>query len=293
MFSLFANGVAILVKDKNIIHRRELCCIRGLLEVISFISESSYYVCGKPDFDNRDTKACDAIAKVGENKFAIEHTRITSIPNQIADHELKRKFFEPLFNELQKMLPPDCYTFIIDSVPKNKNNIWDKWRNEIKEFCLCVVNMLEPDENHPQKSIDFVSDFMSFEFTRMKSMDTKVKITQGRWSHPDKLTKVLQECLGDFEQKMSKYRPEGYQTILLLELEVNDVSDLSPNNVNEAFFAIKAELTESQIPDHIYLIVTGFLEWTVSKLDTYYENWEAIARWIPHERKVIRWNNIS
>jgi hypothetical protein len=281
------------MKDKDIIHRRELCCIRGLLEVISFINGASYHILGKPDFDNHTTKACDATASIGENNFAIEHTRITSIPNQIDDYELKQKFFAPLFSEFQKRLPPDCYTLIIDRVPKNKNNIWDIYRNEIKEFCFSVVNELKPNENHLQKSISFKSDIIPFTFIRMKSKDNEVKITMERWSHPDKLTDVLRKCLNDFEPKMSKYKLDGYQTVLLLELEVGDISDLTSNNIIEAFLSIKANLTEFQVPDHIYLIETGFLEWTVIKLNTHYESWEAIAEWIPEEKKVIRWNNIS
>ena len=281
--------VIIPVKGKDIIHRRELCCIRGLLEVISFINGTSYCVESKPDFDNHTTKACDVTAIVGKNKFAIEHTRITSTPDQISDYELKQKFFTPLFSELQKELPPGYYTFIIDCVTKGKKEEWDTWRNEIKKFCIGMVYELESDEDHPQKSVKFVSDIVPFQVTilRMKSENNDVKFIISRWHHPDKLSDVLQKCLSDFEPKMSKYKLDGYQTILLLESEISDIHTLSSNDINEVFLSIKENLTVSQVPDHIYLIQTGFQDWSVIQLNINYKGLKIIARWNPYEKKVI------
>jgi hypothetical protein len=84
---------------------RELHLIEALLEILSYRTGDSHKIVYKPDFQDRNNEACDAIAELGNCRLAIDHTSIQCMPDQIAYSDRFRKITQPIVKELNGMMP--------------------------------------------------------------------------------------------------------------------------------------------------------------------------------------------
>ena len=67
-----------------------------------------------PDENNRSTPAVDMLIECSDIEIVLEHTKIESYPEQIADNHRIRQLLEPIKTELEGQLPvPGHYELTI------------------------------------------------------------------------------------------------------------------------------------------------------------------------------------
>lgn len=215
----------------------------------------------EPDKIIRDSPACDAIAIIGKVKVAIEHTSIDSYKNQREENAHFRKFFNPIKEILEKELKiSGRFDLHTESSINLKGFDYDKVRPKVIEWCLEIADNLEfgSPETAPKH------------FVSKKFPDIPFKITLYRWPGKNKvylssgsfdeikgeLQVVLEGALRSRGRKVAKYRKDGYRTLLLLESD--DIQLLNDYIVREAFFELVKKLGDIELPDEIFLIMSGF-----------------------------------
>ena len=67
---------------------------------------------------------------------------------------------------------------------------------------------------------------------------------------------VLNKAVKSRGKKVAQYRNESYRTALLIESQDMQLTDNFM--IGQAFFNIIINLPEMELPDEIYLIITGF-----------------------------------
>lgn len=215
----------------------------------------------EPDKRIRNSEACDAIAIIGKKNVAIEHTSIDSYKNQREENALFYKFFQPIKEILEKELRVSGKFFLSTESSINlKGFDYDKVRLEIIEWCLKNAGNLE-----------FGSpDTAPHHFISKKFKGIPFKITLYRWPGKNrvqlssasfdeikyKLQEVLESTLETRGRKVAKYSESGYRTVLLIES--NEIQLLNDYIIREAFSQLPKKLEDKEIPDEIYLIMSGF-----------------------------------
>ena len=224
----------------------------------SKINKNSYKIKSYPDKVERNKKACDVTAQIGEELFAIEHTSIDSYVNQRQDNSRFVKLFSnPLINNLKNILTkPGKYQIVIGAnvIPTGIDYklIVQKVIEWIKENC----NKLEVG-NPPKHFIRGYPDKIPFEVIFYVWPSKNIKIFPIRFTPEDlekQRKKVIDQALDTRGKKVSKYRNKGHKTILILES--NDISLANSAIIGQAFANVIKKISHKEKPDEVYLIET-------------------------------------
>jgi len=231
---------------------------------LNFISNNFHLnteVIEEPDKRIRDSKACDVIATIGGRNVAIEHTSIDSYKNQREENALFYKLFIPVKEQLEKKLRvPGKFQLNTEPTINLKGFDYDKVRPEIIEWCLKNAEKLEvgsPD-TAPNHFISGKLPGVPFEIKLYRWPGKNgVQLSSSSFDEIKyELQGVLESALETRGRKIAKYSESGYRTVLLLES--NEIQLLNDYIIREAFFELVKKLGDIELPDEIYLIMSGF-----------------------------------
>lgn len=234
--------------------------IRELLKFLAKTLKVDYKILEYPDEIERKLPACDALAVVGSRKVALEHTSIDSVPFQRRDNSRFIKLLGPLEEKLTGKLPvPGHYRLDIHMNVIPTGIRWANVRQQICEWCLNVGPALEivSPFTSPRHSVKEMPQGVPFEVTlfRWPRRDGQFKI--GRFSPEDledQRIKVIYQALVSRGAKVSRYRNNGFRTILVLES--NDIALANSSLIGQAFVRTINEFETMLLPDEVYLVET-------------------------------------
>ncbi len=237
--------------------------IRKTLEYISKTRNVVCEIIEYPDEKERKLAACDVIAIIDRKKVAIEHTSIDSIPFQRRDNRRFLDLLGPLEEELTGKLPKQGnYHLIVnmDEIPVGVK--WDSIRSRISEWCQDVASSLVMGSasTAPRHFIREKLTGVPFEVTlyRWRFRDGEFRI--GRFLPSDlenKRTKVIIESLISRGTKVSKYKDQGFRSLLILESR--DLILANAPDISRAFIKAISCTRVDKLPDEVYLVESEML----------------------------------
>lgn len=219
-----------------------------------------------PDENNRNTPAVDMLIECSDVEIVLEHTKIESYPEQIADNHRIRQLLEPIKTELEGQLPvPGHYelTIAIGAVKGAKQvkfiqkNIID-WIKEKAPLLKVGSPDVAPDHYIKERLTG-----VPFETTLYRWPGRDGKLFYSRFAPEDleemrkqRISKALKEKC----PKLIKARESNRISVLLLESD--DICLANPLLISKAL--AKEIGSRSDVPDEIYLIETAIKPWLVS-----------------------------
>ena len=242
--------------------KAEYIVIKSVLEFISKTINVDFEITEFPDESERNLRACDALARVGCRRVAIEHTSIDSIPFQRRDDKRFIKLLGPLESELSGKLPtPGHYHLHIhmNAIPTGVD--WADVRRWIYRWCQKVAPSLEIGDpsTAPRHFVRGVPQGVPFEVTlyRWPGQDGQFKI--GRFSPADadlenQREEVVYQALVSRGTKVAGYGRKGFRTMLVLESK--DIALANFSVIGQAFVNATKRVCSAQLPDEVYLVET-------------------------------------
>lgn len=240
--------------------------------VLAFLSEQlgvEIRATALPDRQDRVNEAVEMLAEGGSHRFAIEHTRLGTVENGIADDVLLQKRMVPLAETLDGHVP-GWYELEIDAraILKVSTRNWPAAGAAIQKWVLSVAPTLDPqrefeedgrDGNH---SITATLPGVPFEVRLLRtSANGSIVIPARRMAESADLerNRVVQKAVDDKFPKLKTAAQEGREGVLVLE--TRDFQGQAAWLVASALRLALAGRTD--VPDRIYLIETDHEEWTL------------------------------
>jgi hypothetical protein len=236
---------------------------RVIKKTLEYISKTRNVVCkiiDYPDEKERRLPACDVFAIIDSKKVAVEHTSIDSIPFQRRDNKRFSDLLGPLEEQLTGKLPKQGnYQLVVDMDVIPIGVKWDFIRLQISEWCQKVASSL---------AIGNASTAPKH-FIREKLLGVPFEVTLYRWPFRDgqfrvarflpadlenKRTKVIIQSLISRGIKVSKYKDDGFRTLLILES--NDIILANASDIGKAFIKAISCARLNKFPDEVYLVET-------------------------------------
>jgi len=240
---------------------KQKVCISFFLSEINIFFKIETSIIEYPDETIRNQKACDAIVSIGAKKVAIEHTSMDFYQNQREENALFLKLFNPVKEVLERKLKlSGKFVISTDTKINLKGFDYNKVRPLIIKSCLQKAETLEfgSPETAPNH----------FTILKIPEIPFDIKIT--RWPgknciiscchSPEEIQKeliaALEKAIKSRGKKVAQYSNNGYRTVLLIESQDFQITNRSM--IGQAFFNIIKSFPEMELPDEIYLIITGF-----------------------------------
>lgn len=238
-------------------------CIDFFLSQINNIFKIETSVLEYPDETIRNQKACDAIASIGVKKVAIEHTSMDCYQNQREENALFLELFISVKEALEKQLKvPGKFVISTDAKINLKGFDYNKVRPLIIKSCLKKAKTLKfgSPETAPNHFIILKLPEIPFDIklTRWKGRNSVNLCCHSLEEIQTELMAVLDKAVKSRGKKVAQYRNEGFRTALLIESQ--DMQLTNSSMIGQAFFNIIKNFPEMELPDEIYLINTGFLD---------------------------------
>ena len=236
-------------------------CIEFFLSQINNIINIETSMLEYPDEIIRNQKACDVIASIGIKKVAIEHTSMDCYRNQREEGALFLELFNPVKEVLEKELKVSGkFEISTDARINLKGFDYDKVRPLIIKSCLEQAKKLKfgsPETAPNHFTILKIPEIpFAIKLTRWKGKNSVNLCCHSLEEIQTELMAVLDKAVKNRGKKVSQYRNEGYKTALLIESQDLQLTDNFM--IGQAFFNIIKNFPETELPDEIYLINTGF-----------------------------------
>lgn len=236
-------------------------CIDFFLSQINNIFKIETSIIEYPDEIIRNQKACDAIASIGEKTVAIEHTSIDCYENQRKENAHFLELFNPVKEFLEKELKvPGKFVISTDAKINLEGFNYKKVRPLIIKSCLERAKILKfgsPETAPNHFTILKIPEIpFDIKLTRWKGKNCVSLCCHSLEEIQTELMSVLDKAIKSRGKKISQYRNKCYRTALLIESQDMQLTDNFM--VGQAFFDIIKNFPETELPDEIYLIITGF-----------------------------------
>jgi hypothetical protein len=247
-------------------HEKAVCKI-----IADFIANRKNQVIRRtdyPDEKERNTPAVDMLIECSGVEIVLEHTKIESYSEQIADGCRIKKLLGPIKSKLEGQLPLPGHYVLSTAIGAVKGA---KQSKLIRER---IIEWIE--EKAPLLKIGS-PDVAPEHYIREKPTGVPFEVTLCRWPGRDgkfSLGLFAPEALEDMrEKRISKALEEkcpklckakGSNRISILLLESDDISLANPFLISRAL--VKEIASRPDVPDEIYLVETEIKPWLVSVL---------------------------
>jgi hypothetical protein len=209
----------------------------------------------QPDTIERSHPAVEWLFETATEKFAIEHTRIESFPNQIVDGKHFARMLEPLEKELAGRLPGDYCLFVNVGAAKAAASEHGAIRTAIRDWILANCASLKEEEG-----LRGTPTGIPFEIALSRDIGrgSSLIVFQGLG---DDLAELrldrIREALARKCPKLYMEQQAGRTTVLALESD--DMPLINQRAIAEAVVQAIASRTDS--PDLIYWVRTSTQPW--------------------------------
>ena len=215
-----------------------------------------------PDKTEHRKQAVELLFESPTKRYAIEHTRIESFPQQIADGKAFSCLLEPLETDLAGELP-GIYTLVVAVGATNGIPVSDheRIRTLVKQWILANASKAAEGGGN-QGSVSEQPPGVPFPLTLHGRVGSASRLLVARCT-PDELeTQRLQRVQTALNRKIPKlvaHKADGRETVLVLES-----CDTGLGNFSDIGVAVsKALAAFSNQPDSIILVETETTPWYV------------------------------
>ena len=211
----------------------------------------------------RDRPAAERIYHTPTTRFAVEHTRIESFPNQIAEGKRFAQLLEPLEAELNGKLP-GAYFFIVDvGAARARPADQEQVRAALAAWILAHAGALDPEERTgPTGNCDISTTpaGVPFQVTLHRDCDygSQLFVMQGlHGNRQQERRDSVRRSLANKCPKLHAARGAGCESVLVLESD-----DISLANRVVVAESVVAELaTRADSPDFVVWARTSTHPW--------------------------------
>ncbi len=214
----------------------------------------------------RNRPAVEWIYETPSYRFAVEHTRIESFPNQIADGKQFSQLLGPLETELAGQLPGAFFLVVDVGAAWAPSAIHAGVRKALAKWILANAGELDPEEKTgPSGKCDITATppGVPFKVTLHRDCDyeSRLFIIQGLLGDLQNLRRErIAEALARKCPKLQAARNDGCVSVLILES--NDVALANRSVVAEATVAVLAQRNDA--PDVVIWARTSTIPWKCS-----------------------------
>lgn len=211
----------------------------------------------------RNKQAVEAIYRTPSVRFALEHTRIESFPDQIALGKQFAQLLGPLEHELGPRLPGWFFLIVGVGEARVPRNRHDAVRDAVAAWIISNATSLDPEERTGPRGhceVTAVPDGVPFEVTlrRDSDYDAGLLIMQRLdGDRRDQRRAAIARSLGNKCPKLAAAHDEGCISVLVLESD--DVTLANRVAVAEAVVAELASRTDT--PDIVVWARTSTHPW--------------------------------
>lgn len=211
----------------------------------------------------RDRPAVEYVFATPTNKFAIEHTRIESFSDQIAERKLFSEFLGPLETELAGKLPGVFFLFVDVGAGKAPRMEYANIRKCLADWILATAARLEPEEQTGPGGKCDISE---------KPIGVPFEVTLHRDADYHSRLFIMQNLSGDrkglqrdrIRTALARKCPKLLQAskggrVSILVLESNDVALANQRAITKATLAELS--TRSDAPDIVIWARTSTNPW--------------------------------
>jgi hypothetical protein len=245
----------------NTKHQKEVC--EKVLAVIKSRWGIEISCISYPDEENRNEEAVDMQVEHSKGTIVLEHTRIESYTNQIAESKWAKELFEPIKIALKGKLPIHSkFELCVDSNDlsgaRNKKDI----QKILTEWIVRTAPTLQLPSEAPLHMVRTMLSGVPFEITLCRWEGDKGKFSYPLFA-PDELEnerlKRIKKALDEKCPKLMKARNQDGNSILLLES--NDICLANHSSISKALNSVLKEC--KNVPDTILLIKTEIKPWNL------------------------------
>lgn len=232
----------------------QVICV-GLMQLISERRCESVTPTCQPDTIERSRPAVEWLFETATAKFAIEHTRIESFPNQIIDGKHFARMLEPLETELTGQLPGHYFLVVNVGAAKAPVSRHDEIRAAIRDWILANCIGLKEEEG-----LRGTPTGVPFEIALSRDIGggSSLTVFQGLVDNlADLRFDRIREALDRKCPKLSAEQRAGRITVLALESD--DMPLINRRAVSAAVVEALASRTDS--PDLIFWVRTSTQPW--------------------------------
>lgn len=221
-------------------------------------------VVSRPDKINRNTEDIDAVISGKNNRIALEHTTIDTIPGQREDSNRFNIVFGALEKELNGKFEGNIHiTASCYSIPVGQS--WTDLRKELKSWLIDTI----PNIPYGHGFHNIPNTPFKIHINKKPSKESRFFV--GRFSPNDEtLPERLAVIIARKERKLSQYKKEGFETILLIE---NDDIAL----MNEGIMADSFK-DSTKVHNIIYLNQVWFTDTSIKSEIIFSRLWKNICK---------------
>ncbi|MBW8041574.1 MAG: hypothetical protein FVQ85_16480 [Planctomycetes bacterium] len=263
-------------------HEKQVCKV-----VASFIAKIKNLTIDdiiSPEEEEHNEQAVDALIKCSSIEIVLEHTRIESYPEQIADNYMVKNLLKPLVGKLTGKLPtPGHYRLSIDvgavKGAKDTERVQKALIAWVQEKApLLELPVHKPSDKHYIREKPCGVPF-EVALHRLERRDGKFTIELVAPAELEtKRRRRIKIALEKKCPKLSKAKGETRISVLLLELD-----DICLGDPIQTAKAVTEELSQNDVPDEIYLVETEAKPWVVWVLKDGEALFSDLEDWGPYD----------
>lgn len=267
-------------------HRQAVC--EAVVDFMSDRTGTALEIAGAPDDTERNQKAVDLLVKAPSSSIVLEHTRIESFGEQIADDH-RIEWLAELEHELEDQLPrPGRYQIVINAGAVKGVRQPHTVKTALLNWVVAKASALElgSPTTAPRHFVRERPTGVPFEVTLARWPDGDGDVAVWRFTPndlPEKRADRIRVALMEKCPKLSRAKGDLHGRSVLV-LESNDPALANHVDIADAFSAVLPNTPVNQ-PDDVYLVQTDIEPWRIFVLkeaDKCYLNPAADCR--PHPK---------
>lgn len=237
-------------------HEREVC--DAVIRLMESRRGEPLFKVGVPEEEEHQRKAVDLRVRGMSSEFVLEHTRVESLPRQIADDHRFQKLLGPLEASLTGRLPtPGHYVLVVASGAVEGAKDGERIRDALAAWVCKKAPALQvgSPSTAPNHYVREVPAGVPFEVTlyRWPGLQGKFMVARSVPNHlEDKRRVRIRRALEAKCPKLHTARGDGQTSVLVFES--NDLA--LANHAVIAEIVVKELSRRDDIPDEVYLVET-------------------------------------
>ena len=247
--------------------KNEEAVCRAVIKVVEQRTGEALRIVARPDQTDRSQPAVEMLLQSpAGRRYALEHTRVESFPQQISDGKAFADLLEPLEAKLSGTLPGPFWLIIpVGALDAVRRNAFNEIRQDIEKWVASAAGSLDGEEESEGDgtfTTTVVLPSVGFPVTlrRTKLTGSKLVIMREAPADLDNLrAQRIAQALAKKLPKLAGQKAAGLETILALES--NDIALGNRAVVGQA--VREALATRNDAPDLIYLIETEISPYAV------------------------------
>lgn len=213
-------------------------------------------IVSRPDREQPGRRGCDAIAQIGSERIALEHTTLDPYQDRRLDDDRFRRVVMPIVPAVESAFPDSWVELEIPvhAIPTGHN--WQLLSRQLRDSIINALSKMQIARYYDLSRTRF--DFTDIPFPvwiSRQPVDVRPRCIIFRQAPTDvyqQLERDIQRGLVAKSNQLAPYRQQGYRGVLLLDFD--DVVLLNQDLVAGSFARAAAATPEASLIDDVYLV---------------------------------------